>query len=503
MGKVLKINLTEKGITPPRLYITGHGQSDMVVSGYSGGVTGTVYADGNLMTIARYPNSGYMTVGTVDQNGSLDNNLPMIFNVGDSRASGWENAKDAWVFGYWYYNWSDQTAPVASVSSGKITTTVPSAFGIREGQRFYIYNLLEELDNAGEWFYDKDSGDFYFYPPTGCTRVTLAFDNKNLVQLDGAIGCGFYGLTLENAGLSAISAQNCNYLTIEDCKIRNAGQYGVYVDGGSNVNINSNEIYNTGSVGVNVAGGNRDTLLRCNHIVEGNKIYDTAKVVTRYAPNIKVGGVGVKIMNNELYNAPHAAIIFGGNDHVISGNNIHDVLKDSADSGAIYAGRSAITRGTVIYNNYIHDIYSSESDDIHGVYLDDCMSGVDILENMFKRIGGTGVFINGGRDNTVSGNVFENLSVRGVWISNAGMAGWYGTEEQFKTTMGLSSGIHKTLPYTKYNNLENILEDNCMEPKHNVIKENTYVLCPKNIEIGLFDSVTTENYIKSINTILE
>ena len=43
----------------------------------------------------------------------------------------------------------------------------PRPYGIysfRKGQRFYFLNLLEELDQPGEWFLDRKTGVLYFWP---------------------------------------------------------------------------------------------------------------------------------------------------------------------------------------------------------------------------------------------------------------------------------------------------------------------------------------------------
>ena len=57
------------------------------------------------------------------------------------------------------------------------------------------------------------------------------------------------------------------------------------------------------------------------------------------------------------------AIVFGGNEHLIEFNEIHDVCHESNDAGAIYGGRDWTMRGTVIRYNYFHDISGFEGAD--------------------------------------------------------------------------------------------------------------------------------------------
>ncbi len=500
-GKVLKVNLNDMGIAAPKLYVTGHSTAELSAAGYSGmGTDSTVYASGEMMRPARYPNEGYMTIKSVTQNGSAKNKLPMIFTA-DEDMSRWSAASDARVFGYWYYDWSDQTTPVAGITDGTITTAYPSGYGVREGQRFYIYNLLEELDAPGEWFYDKADGNFYFYPPEGCTEVTLCTDVSGIISVDGADSVEIMGLDIQNSGYDAVAISRSTFVTVRNCKVTNAASYGIKAYG-KNLRVLENTVSSVGRSGIGTGGGDTKTLEACGNVIRDNKIYDTSKLVTRYTPSLRIEGVGVRAEGNKLYDAPHCAVIFGGNDHVIAGNEIYNVVTDSADSGAIYAGRSAVSRGTQISGNYIHDIATASSHGaVYGIYLDDCMCGVSMSGNRFENISGTGIFVNGGRNNDVVKNSFSNIEENAVALSTAGMTNWYGDDDNFKTMMGLSEGTYKTTPYLKYANLYNMAEDEMRMPKYNVISANVYTTCKNNVAIQLFDSAASEAAVRDANTI--
>jgi hypothetical protein len=40
----------------------------------------------------------------------------------------------------------------------RVTTVQPTSYGYRQGQPFYFFNVLEELDQPGEWFLDRRTG---------------------------------------------------------------------------------------------------------------------------------------------------------------------------------------------------------------------------------------------------------------------------------------------------------------------------------------------------------
>jgi hypothetical protein len=102
-----------------------------------------------------------------------------------------------------------------------------------------------------------------------------------------------------------------------------------------------------------------------------------------YHPGISLTGVGNRAANNLIHSAPHMAIYFSGNEHVIEYNEIHHVSFESNDAGAIYAGRDWTMRGNVIRHNYLHDITGFENRGCVGVYLDDMFASAAIYGNVF------------------------------------------------------------------------------------------------------------------------
>ena len=63
---------------------------------------------------------------------------------------------------------------------------------------------------------------------------------------------------------------------------------------------------------------------------------------------IAVSGVGNRIIRNLIHHGPHLAISAGGNDHVVEGNEVHNVVAESDDAGAYYVGRGWTQRGNVL-----------------------------------------------------------------------------------------------------------------------------------------------------------
>jgi hypothetical protein len=167
------------------------------------------------------------------------------------------------------------------------------------------------------------------------------------------------------------------------------------------------------------------------------------------------------------------AVGFSGNDHVIENNEIHDVCLESNDAGAMYAGRDWTMRGTVIRNNYLHNITGFRDQGCVGVYLDDMFCGTRIENNLFFRVT-RAAFIGGGRDNTVIGNIF--VDCRPALHVDDRALGW--AADTVPTTMmeRLNAMPFGEGPWReRYPKLLEILDDDPAAPKGNIVAHNLSV----------------------------
>ena len=530
-GKIYSYNLAEHGVKSyDSLQVTGHSAYYLQIQNLVGATIPVpeIFYNDESMHIARYPNEGYMLLGDIVENGDVIRNwsddyigrpeyvapedrskspTPITFKVDDSHIKKWDNAKHAWVFGYWYYDWSDQTMPVRAIDTkaGTIQTDIPSAYGARKGQRFYIYNLIEELDTPGEWFYDEESGILYVYPldDNPNSKILMSFSSQNLVDMNRVRHVEFRDITFKGTRACAFNIVSCENVQIRYCMINNISDDGILINEGKNVTVDGCIMTALGGRGVLLNGGDIETLEPGNNSVINCWIYDFARIKRTLYPAVTITGVGNIVKNNLFHDSPHFAIQFSGNDHVIENNEIHSVLKETADAGAIYAGRNCIARGTVIRGNILHDIYSDRGDaQVYGIYLDDQFCGVTIEENVIYNLGGIGLFINGGRDNTAENNIFANISSAAVRISASGRAVNWKTHINFEQTHSLESGLHLTQPYEKYPNLKNILDDDMLNPKYNVIRNNAYFQVPSILILdnSVGGSTLTEKEMREQNT---
>ncbi|MHC4542759.1 MAG: right-handed parallel beta-helix repeat-containing protein [Planctomycetota bacterium] len=337
-------------------------------------------------------------------------------------------------------------------------------------------NLLEELDAPGEWYLDRHSGILYFWPPAPLDEgeVFVSTLEEPMVSMQELSHVRLEGLILECSRGTAIEIVGGSHNVIADCTLRNLGNIAVNIKGGTQNGVVGCHIYETGDGGIYLSGGDRKTLAAAGNYACNNHIHHYSRWVRTYRPAIRLSGVGNRIAHNLIHDGPHTGVLFGGNDHLLEFNEIHNVCYETGDVGAFYTGRDWTTRGHVIRYNYFHDITGPYTHGAMAVYLDDAASGATIYGNVFRNAS-RAVFIGGGRDNIVKNNVFVecepavHVDARGLgWASKhiARGGGWRMYEK-------LRDVNFSRPPYSvRYPELAVILEGDPAVPKGNVIERN-------------------------------
>ena len=103
-------------------------------------------------------------------------------------------------------------------------------------------------------------------------------------------------------------------------------------------------------------GGDRKKLEAGRNFALNNNIHHFSRWVRTYRPAVYLYGVGHRVAHNRVHDAPHNAVLFWGNDHVLEFNEVYRVCTETGDAGAFYIGRDWTQRGNVIRYNYFHDL---------------------------------------------------------------------------------------------------------------------------------------------------
>jgi hypothetical protein len=195
-----------------------------------------------------------------------------------------------------------------------------------------------------------------------------------------------------------------------------------------------------------------------------------------YAPSVILHGVGHRVTHNLIHDHPHCAILFDGNEHSIEFNHIHHVCLETGDVGAIYTGRDWTFRGNRVRHNFIHETGGVGMGSM-GVYLDDCVSGIEIVGNVFYKVQ-RAAFIGGGRDTLVENNIFVECKPA-VSIDGRGLDPNPAWTQNVRTLKDRLTEVPQALYRTRYSRLADLDpyldDDRGVPPEGNAVIRNICV----------------------------
>lgn len=480
-GKVLQADLTVAGVPEdvPEL--------PDAFRGFTGKepILAEVFCNDQRMQLARWPNTGFAHFGDIIDPGKglRDPNGPQRlarFQFDDDRLQRWNVDEGVWMNGYWARAYLCESVRIAKIDKEKkeIQWAYPLGYGLDSwgARRFYVFNVLSELDTPGEFFLDRKTRTLYFWPPKPIAQCTIIVSSLStpVVRMKGADYITFRGLAFEDGRQNAITMDNCSHNRVIACTIRNMGMNGVLIAGGVDDGVQGCDIFDMGYGGVKLSGGDRQTLTPCNHFADNNHIYNTSVTRRTHAGPISLQGVGLRAAHNLIHNEPHTAIWYGGNDLVMEYNEIYSVLTDTTEGGVFYDGYDWTHRGNVIRYNYIHhvnDVMEGCGSEAVVVHEDDCVSGTAFTGNLCY-LTGNGCVMCGGPDNSADNNLFVKCKT-GAQIEGRGLDWWKWTKHpdgtvtavdtrNGATTNNLLTSLTKVPyqsgPWLKYPHLADILD---------------------------------------------
>jgi hypothetical protein len=413
LGKVLCVDLKALGVTNLGTFPDQFSGAALLPE---------LFFNDERMTLARWPNHGWAEFTKVIESGPAPwrkhaSDKLGVFEFDNDRLKRWHAAPAVWLSGYWCFDWSCETIRVGEidVNQHRITLARKHVYGLGSGnpgpRRFYAVNLLEELDEPGEYFIDRSSATLYFWPPSPLRkgRAVLSTLAEPVVSLKDVSHVTLRGFTVMDCMGTGIVVKAGREDEIAACRVRNTGMDGVVVEGGEKHRVVACDIFDTGTAGLRMSGGDRRTLTPCGHEAINNHIHHVSRRQRTGAGHVHIGGVGVRFAHNLLHDGPHQAIWLSGNDHVIEFNEIHHTGMETDDCGAFYMGRNPSERGSILRYNFWHDIGSTRTHGSCAIYFDDGAGGQTVFGNVFYRAAGGSfgaVFSHGGHDNVANNNIF-------------------------------------------------------------------------------------------------
>lgn len=467
-----------------------------------------LYVNGAPMTLARWPNAaadhgGWASFSQVVDKGLPDPKAedpkkrklhPGAFIFDDPRPARWNLEDGVWLLGYWTHDWSDEVIRIADYDAKQktIRLAAPHNYGIMGGtwgsksRRFFALNVLEELDAPGEWYLDRKQKQLYFYPEQNqqASSIVLATLTQPLLKLQDTQHVRFENLNLEYGHSEGVSLKNTTGIELAGCVVANLASGGISVNGKQNT-IRSCDLYHLGTRGIALYGGDRKQLTRADNRAINNHIHHYGLFQRTYAPGIYANGCGQVVQNNCMHDAPHNAVLYGGNENLFERNEIYRVVMETGDSGAFYTGRDWTSQGNILRHNFIHHLGGGDAEHVNtmGVYLDDCDSGDTVEGNVFYQTG-RAIMIGGGRDNPILNNLVLDCPI-GLHVDSRGMTWkqWNNPNEpSWQLEKKAEAMNYQSPPWSeRYPHLAKIMQDSPREPLYNPILRNVFVNCSKEV----------------------
>ncbi len=363
----------------------------------------------------------------------LPGGKPNVLHFPMGRLRNWPNLNDIEVVIRPHHAWILNILPLQYVDerSQLARTTIRATYAMNElhflkgTESCWVENVLEELDEPGEWVLNSAEQKLYLWPrgrsaPRGIMAPTL----RELIRVEGSIdkkgpkdvpvrnlrfrGLTFmhgarYSLSDHDAGLqhdwemydqdhALVRLRGAEHCVIEECHFTQSGGGAIRVDlhGISNT-ITGNHIEHIGGTGILLCGygpGTKD-VNRKNSILN-NHIHHTGELYW-HSPGILAWQSGEnRVSNNLIHNTPYSGIILSGCVtrffQIHDGREIartirwHEVGGGPAKKTLDQVRPFLHTRDNLIEYNEIHHVMERLGDG-NGIYIRGSGSGNVIRRN--------------------------------------------------------------------------------------------------------------------------
>ena len=269
---------------------------------------------------------------------------------------------------------------------------------------YFLFNAIEALDAPGEWFIDKETGNFYIYPKSDdITSQLITYSGSkrfDLVTVESAANIVLDGIGANGASLSAIRLNKSNNIVIQNATTRNTKAQSVIFNNTTNsALLYSNLSYSYGAMAYIVNEASVNELKPMNIFIQNNTFSDTPSTVSNA---VVIGGCRAIVSHNYFIDC---CVNGQGVEHIVEYNLFEGGNKYITDGGMVYFG-TYNARGVHIRNNLFHMFKATHQ----AVYFDSMGSGMYAYNNVISLLGAhtnnhTAWYSSSGHGNVCYGNI--------------------------------------------------------------------------------------------------
>jgi hypothetical protein len=489
-----------------------------------------VFIDGREQILARYPD--------FDINGGHWNgHAPDVLS--QERIAGWANPAGAIIHAMQAYEWGDLHFTIEGIDS----LGQPVLKGGHQNNRptgmhpeyLMVENVFEELDNPGEWYFNKGEQRLYWFPPENTSpdssrieipclseliivkgtrdnhvrqvringivfsqsRRTFMKDYEPLLRSDWTIYRG-----------GAIFASGTNKLEISDCELTMLGGNGIFLSGyNQGAKLLRNHIHEIGASGICFVGKpeavrspsfnysefvpfpeidtargpkTNDYPLSC--LAHNNLIYKIGRVEKQVAGVQISMSMKITVSHNSIYDVPRAGInisegTWGG--HIIEYNDVFKTVQESGDHGSFNSwGRDRFWHPDRKVMDSITDVRPD-------MPLLDALHPTIIRNNRFRCDHGWDIDLDDGSSNY---EIYNNLCL------NGGIKLREGLYRKVENNIMINNGFH---PHVWFKNSGDIFRHNIVMSEHRDIRLQGW---GKEVDYNIFPDAESLKKAREIGT---
>lgn len=414
-----------------------------------------LFINGKQQRMARYPN--YNPDIRFFGGGSAD-------AISPERVKGWGHPEGGFIHALHKHEWGGYQYLISGKDQeGKLT--LEGGFqnnrqmGMHDKYRF-VENIFEELDTAGEWYFDKREKMLYFYPQQGTdlTKARVEIPQlKSLFEFRGTAEQPVKNIRIEGMELrhtlrtfmetkepllrsdwtiyrgAAVVMEGAEHCVIKDCFFNTVGGNAVFMSNYNRNNLVSGcHIAFAGASGVCFVGdpkavrspsfeygefvplneidrvpGPKTNNYPSNCSVENTLMYGLGSVEKQVAGVEISMSMDIKVSHNTIYDVPRAGInisegTWGG--HLIEYNDVYNTVLESGDHGAFNSwGRDR-------YWHPDYQVMASIAKDNPALITADVIKPIVIHDNRFRCDHGWDIDLDDGSSNY---HIYNNVCLNG------------------------------------------------------------------------------------------
>jgi len=388
---------------------------------------GYLFVEGAFMTIARYPNQGWLRTKEWEEKGESRREgrrpsgptvlrCPELAEHPHNADGYWVGATIRWRHHSWWY----ETRPVIDYKASGELTLGDRSFSAhgpgrheKKGWGFFLDGKLEELDAPGEWYFDAEESKVYLWAPGGA-------DPNNLL-VEGSVrslGLGVSDSVVKNVAFRQqkdIGLRIDGRTVVEGCRFEGIGRDAMVSEGHAggaalwagrdtrNASVRHNLFRNNFNLGI---AWEADAEGPGSSVIERNVLENTA-VFRGYGGSGSWHGVAVRIATgtnvhvcyNRIEGSGYAGILLGADGNFAEYNVITNAMATMNDGGAIYTNGSRST----IRHNVIRDTRGG---------MESSGTWPNISHGIWPE------FLRDYRENVIEGNTVVNSGADGIFLPN-------------------------------------------------------------------------------------